>query len=1449
MKKSILRRTLSSLDTFLHMQKHSRRLEYTMLLLLVLTLSPALHAATEKRESFAQLPIIPDTEMIQIIRGDLSYGSNTPITINRSGVYRLAGPLSATSGTALTISANNVSLDLDGNTISGGATGIAVTGNNVSIKNGTVQNASDAGISISGSKGAYENVQVINTSTGFLLQNAGSNLLANCRSINCTSMGFSLVGSYTNTIRRCQALGTTGSASGIGGFISEGGSENTFDSCITQATKGLANNSYTCGIMLTAGERKSTITNCHIVDTTGPQNAYGIFLRPSDPQDPLKLITTKSTTQNTGALSVDWLNKDNNYLAVGSATKSALDQPALATVFNFSGSTLDQVATTSLLYDTVHAVAWRSNPTPHYLATGGIGFTSTPQNKLDVSEFTGSTLDYLASVASLNMTPLALDWFDGTNYLAAGGINPDEIRVYNFNGSTLDLIASVTTPGWNQALSVACLTDGGKKYIAAGGASGTTPNPNTVINIYEFTGSSIDRLAGITAPALDQIWSVAWLADGGTNYLAAGGLSDSQTFNKEVNVYQFTGSTLDLIASPIATYNTWITSVAWFIVGSSKYIVLGESLGKDENKTELIRIYRLNGTTLTLAAQYTSGTHGQALTVATLRDGFMQYLASGNTTGDYPNSNQTVKVFQLGFGSTSNCMVKNSSVTGTTNNTSSGEGIHANSSQNYVAANTATDNDINYQAVASQYITSQANARGVYNIDTSLTTPDMVNTLTPDTSAILETQWSIESKAEAISSKIDPLQPTLTTDFWSIESKVELTTSSLDTIYAAASKTEVLAACDATPLQSGGTTPSNKTAITGDVTLSTSGCYCLSTNLGNGSTGASLTITGNNITVDLNRYTIDCNNTKATGVTIIGNNNTLRNGVIKNATSQGISLTGNRCTLENLDVVNSPTGYYLSASTRNTINNCRALDCTQIGFLLSGCQQNTLSSCQVMRLGGNTAASTQVTGFYASGGQANTFDSCKVNGTILGYTGAITTAQGMRLTNEDYDTITQCTIDAISTANTTSQLYGMRAPLTQTQLLEYPFSYNAYAVSWLESKGNRYIAWGRKDNPYLSILRYTGTQIVHVGNSDQIIGANAYAVDWLQSTTSDALYLAAGCSSYLTDPELRVYQFIEPNTFVSSYIASYNTAGSVYSVDWLTSCTSGSTHYYLASGGAAAPQINICEFTGTSATLTVRAAKNTAAPADAYSVNWLTVGNHSYLAVGEADGRLELFEFTGNNLVLVASRQTNSAIATLQWLTTNTNTIYLALGHWVASGVLPSGYYNPQVEVYLFDPTAITLTPQASYTYSTAQNQCVFSLSWLPGIDNLNYLAIGGTVSDQAAQVLRFDGSCLTPLYGYTVSANTLVLSLDWLTTGSTLLVLGCDNNESPVRTIGFSPTRNTITNNTITNIRGGAGAIAYAVEANNLLTNNTAYNNDANYLYTPEYGDSNYGFAEGQGF
>lgn len=1340
-------------------------------------------------------------DAVTLIRGDISYGSHTPITINRSGVYQLTGPLSATdANTALTISASNVSLDLAGNVISGGATGINVTGNAVSIKNGSVKNASSAGIKISGSKCQLENLDVISSYTGFLLQSTSANQLTNCRTLSSSNAGFSLVSSSTNNFLACQALNTNGGTQAAYGFISQNGYGNNFEQCVAQNTQTASTN----GNDLAAGFLLSVENASSIVDSraqnslslTTTAGAYGIYLQDTlstSTSTPVGIRPTLPAWASFGGINAVSWSSDGHTLAIGgSGTISNTDQ---LRIYSWNGAALTQLQSITTGSVSVLALAWHYDG--HHLAVG-------TGNQLIVYFWNGSTLTLLQTITldgwPSGSTINTLSWTQDGSYLAVGGGYSldggvaNQLRIFSWNGTQISQIQSITPTLWastNSIFSLAWNYNG--KILAIGGNTGT----GSQLKIYSWNGSTLTELQSITpgGSSTDQIRSVAWSANG--QYLAIGEFTGT---GNQLKIYSWNGSALALRQSmtpDLWTITSTIITLAWS--NSGQFLAIGGST----SSLEKFKIYTWNGSTLTQKQSLTSPSTNSILNLSWSYDD--QYIAVGSQENNPTNNILTI---YSGLTISKNCTIQNNTATNNSTAATVGTGIFASSLANYVAQNLSYNNDINYLDVLQSYITSQANDRGVYNINTNLTTPDSVVTINNNVNLMPPEQWSIESKCEVISSKLDRLS----------------------------------LPCIPTNIVSGGTTNSNKPNITNNVTITgitAPGSYCLAANTNPGS----ITISSDNVVLDLNGFTL--NITGATGLTISGNEVTVMNGTIQNATQNGISISGSRCTLANIDVVSSPTGFYLANTNDNTLTNCRALNCTQNGFYLTGSQRNTFSNCSVLNIGGATASSTTVNGFLSSGGKANVFTSCTVNNAFTNVNSASAQASGFQIAGEDYSTITNCTVNGVSTNQTLPNLYGIRCPMILDSVATPTATLNkdSHAVSWLERDGNRYLATGLLSGAgtEVDVFKYTGG-----GATLQLVASddwptNVLDVKWLKYDINN--YLAIG-SATAPGNDVEVYQFTEPSTL--SRVTGYDSGADVNQVSWLTTCTSGSTRYYLAAAGLlATKQLRVDEFNGS--TLVARAGINTTRGAQC--LDWLTIEPQAYLAAGfdatAGTTAIRIFEFTGNNLIQKTSVETainRSLVYSVRWLTTNTGKYYLAAVHYSQGAYANSTF--PDVALFEFNPTALTLTQIATFDLTIIPGG-LYCCSWLPGIDGLNYLAIGSaafTALDQV-RILRFDGSCLSPIITYNIGATVPVLELDWLTTSSTILGVGCYNPAKPVQALGFSPTRNLITNNTVAGVRGGNSATGFAVDANNLIFNNVASNNDTNYYYTPGDGDSNQGY------
>src|SRR3990167_5642494 len=148
-------------------------------------------------------------------RGSFSH-STGPFTILTSGVYQLTGPISATTGSTITISASDVVLDLNGFVVSNSlaSTGIAinVTGSsNVDICNGTVSNSA-FGVQTASSTSNHRilNCDIVSSSNTAIWARANSMLIKYCRIFSSGSIAFRFDTSTSNSnVEDCEVIGYT----------------------------------------------------------------------------------------------------------------------------------------------------------------------------------------------------------------------------------------------------------------------------------------------------------------------------------------------------------------------------------------------------------------------------------------------------------------------------------------------------------------------------------------------------------------------------------------------------------------------------------------------------------------------------------------------------------------------------------------------------------------------------------------------------------------------------------------------------------------------------------------------------------------------------------------------------------------------------------------------------------------------------------------------------------------------------------------------------------------------------------------------------------------------------------------------------------------------------------------------------------------------------------------
>ena len=218
-----------------------------------------------------------DTRPVTILRGDFS-PANSAMTITRSGVYRLTGNMTGSgTGDLITITASDVELNLDGSTLTNAARGIVVSGDRVTITNGSIDTMGTAGLVVSGSTCVVEDLEITNATKGIILSSSVQNSFKNCRVSNATSMGIELVSSSTNSFVGCDILDMASTTVDMYGIYVHGGSTaNTFEKC---SVKGLMAGDFLAQGIVFEDADQSYITGCAVIDvvSTGSM-ARGINL-------------------------------------------------------------------------------------------------------------------------------------------------------------------------------------------------------------------------------------------------------------------------------------------------------------------------------------------------------------------------------------------------------------------------------------------------------------------------------------------------------------------------------------------------------------------------------------------------------------------------------------------------------------------------------------------------------------------------------------------------------------------------------------------------------------------------------------------------------------------------------------------------------------------------------------------------------------------------------------------------------------------------------------------------------------------------------------------------------------------------------------------------------------------------------------------------------------------
>jgi parallel beta-helix repeat protein len=731
-------------------------------------------------------------------------------------------------------------------------------------------------------------------------------------------------------------------------------------------------------------------------------------------------------------------------------------------------------------------------------------------------------------------------------------------------------------------------------------------------------------------------------------------------------------------------------------------------------------------------------------------------IVLSDETASYVNGNEiqviesltTVSAYGLWVNGGNNATATNNSITQVTTSSGRGQGVFVNQASSYIASNLCYDCDSSFTGVPSEFITSQANARGVYNIDTNLTTPDQIEEIHTDQLPF------IESQVDAL-----PAQ------FSALESVVD----------------SQLAGCVEIPVRAPGT-------------LSASGSYCLADTL-----NGTLSITGTDITVCLNEHTINGGQLTISGDRVLVSNGTVRN----NVSASGVYVTGNNCFLNNIRSIANRTGFEVASAQNNQLMNCSATSCTREGFLLQNCTRTELADCSVQSLVGTGT----IAGIKTINGTSNAFNGCSVDGVaatngdaygIWGvteqksiFTGnnvndvSVTggSAKGLALDEDSWLKNSVSFSWSTSTATTTFYVPDLSwlqvqpslaylaiaegAPsnpfLQRVALYRYDganvfnlcyeqiFSGSVSAVKWLRRGNDFYLAvsWNSPSGVDVKIYFFdvVSETLLSLPNAEYIYDAAvdkySFAVSWLQLIDGN-VFLAIGGSVTAPNTGIRVLSF--DGNYLSLVAATETTGLIVSDLDWYVT---GSRQFLSVAFNSNDPAFRIYEFNTVHAALDLKASYSTSGVTGG-AIRWCKYQDNVYLGVSWSSTpqyTVFLYDVETNTLTLKKDLGVANQSSANDWLITGT-TLYATF-----AGV------NPEVNIYRYDPLANSLT--AVYTSAFSDAQQSISLQWFTGTQGrallgVGFLRNGGVGLTREISVLGFD------LIGSTTSIvqNNTVLNI-----------------------------------------------------------------------------------------
>jgi parallel beta-helix repeat protein len=741
----------------------------------------------------------------------------------------------------------------------------------------------------------------------------------------------------------------------------------------------------------------------------------------------------------------------------------------------------------------------------------------------------------------------------------------------------------------------------------------------------------------------------------------------------------------------------------------------------------------------TLRDLQTNSSTGSDKVVGSALSGEAASTLSGNTI-QAVESLTTVSAYGVWIDGGNNAVLNDNSIAQVTTSNNVGVGVFVNQSNSYVASNVCYDCDSSFTGVSPQFIDSQANARGVDNIDTNLTTPDQIEVISND-------------QLPPIESQVDLLSPV----FDSLESRVDS-----------------LSGCADIPVSAPGT-------------LSTSGSYCLADTI-----NGTLSITGTDISLCMNEHTVNGGMLSISGDRVMVSNGTVRN----NSVASGVYVTGNNCFFNNIRSIANQTGFELSGCQNNMVSNCSAISCSREGFLLNNSTRNYVADCTVQSLVGTGT----VAGIKTTNGTSNKITGCTVNGVSttngdaygmwgntekksiildntfndVSATGGV--VKGISL-EQDAHLSTAVSFEwsfslasiyqsramdwvsvdprlaylAISADNSTSlKIFRFDEPDTLNLCYEHSFAYIPRMVQWLRIKDTFYLAVGFTGSTFndirIFIFDRASESLLELPNAvytydAAVIGNAPLSSRWLVYPDGRIFIMLCGSGG-----QVQVLSFDGDRLLLDQ---KATVVGDVLNADW---CLSGS-HVLLAvptNRSASQADLYIYDFDVNNNTLTMTTTVGLD-PDNSYSSQWLAYNEKLYLAVS-------CYTPVNNKGVIIMNYDT--ATNTLTALTDKL-LYYTSMSDWLVVGstiyVAFATSSNPRVYIYTFNPQGPTLTLFKSYGTTALGFGGAQYLQWFTGVQGRAILGIACASSSsawRAFDIVGFDviGSTTTLLQNNTVS-------------------------------------------------------------------------------------------------